>query len=97
MANIKVQRTIQENEALKKAVKQLEDEFSALRDVFFALIRQLGRVRISAENAGALRKDDQIQIKRDGDDWLVSYEAGEGEVKPAVKTQLLAPDGKPLS
>lgn len=65
----------------QRELKEQQDEDAKLRQLTFALFRQLGRVRVKAEGLAALDPRDQVTMQTDPatGDIIVSYVSAANE------------------
>lgn len=70
---------------LQERVHNLEAEGAQMRNVLFALVRQLGRVRITEAEMAALTEGDSLNAEKVGDTYVISFKPATMVVPGGVK------------
>lgn len=70
---------------LQKRVADLEAEGGQMRNVLFALVRQMGRVRITEAEMAALTDGDSLNAEKHGDTYVITFKPGNMVVPGGVK------------
>jgi hypothetical protein len=82
---LKLEELRKQNHALREECGRLDAEVKEIRQLLFAVVRVLGRVRIPAFDAEAVKVNDEVELERDeSGDWFISYKSApdDAAVKP---------------